>query len=150
MAECIGIIIFVIIIGGFFCFRQVIDYSGVIDSMFQISNGSIINLLLIDANIVFINSFIEELFFRGFLSNTFKNKKIAYFISSLMFALYHSFMLINWFDIVIYTGILFGLFIIGMVFIKLNEKSENIYSSWIVHMFCNFALNVVGLILFIS
>ena len=30
----------------------------------------------------------------------------------------------------------------------LNEKCENIYMSWLVHMFANFAINTVGCILF--
>ena len=30
----------------------------------------------------------------------------------------------------------------------LNELNNNIYSSWFVHMFANFAINTVGFILF--
>ena len=30
----------------------------------------------------------------------------------------------------------------------LNEVNDNIYSSWFVHMFCNFAINTIGFILF--
>ena len=30
----------------------------------------------------------------------------------------------------------------------LNERCENIYMSWLVHMFANFAINTVGCILF--
>ena len=48
----------------------------------------------------------------------------------------------------IFAIILIGLFAGGLIFNYLNEKSETIYSSWLVHMFANFAINTVGFILF--
>ena len=42
------------------------------------------------------------------------------------------------------AGLVFG----GCIFNYLNELNDNIYSSWFVHMFANFAINTVGLILF--
>jgi hypothetical protein len=35
-----------------------------------------------------------------------------------------------------------------VIFNILNEKSENIYASWLSHMFANFAINTIGFILF--
>ena len=43
---------------------------------------------------------------------------------------------------------MFGLIAGGCIFDYLNEKNGNIYSSWFVHMFANFAINTVGMILF--
>ena len=52
------------------------------------------------------------------------------------------------FNIIIYFLALFGLFIGGCIFNYLNERYENIYPSWIVHMCANFAINAVGFMLF--
>ena len=41
-----------------------------------------------------------------------------------------------------------GLIVGGCIFNYLNEKNDNIYPSWFVHMFANFAINTVGFILF--
>ena len=48
----------------------------------------------------------------------------------------------------IYLVLLAGLFVGGCIFNYLNEKSESIYTSWITHMFANFAINTVGFMLF--
>ena len=48
----------------------------------------------------------------------------------------------------LYKLLLFGLIIGGCIFNYLNEKNDNIYVSWIVHMFINFGINTVGGILF--
>lgn len=57
-------------------------------------------------------------------------------------------MMKGWFSIYLYIITLIGLFIGGLIFNYLNEKNENIYSSWLVHMFANFAINTIGFILF--
>jgi membrane protease YdiL (CAAX protease family) len=65
-----------------------------------------------------------------------------------MFAFYHAGMTAGWFNIAIFVLTLTGLFAAGAIFDFINEKSENIYASWLVHMFANFAINTVGFILF--
>ena len=57
-------------------------------------------------------------------------------------------MMIGWFGIGIVLLALAGLYVGGVIFNILNEKSENIYASWLSHMFANFAINTIGFILF--
>ena len=64
------------------------------------------------------------------------------------FALYHIAMMIGWFGLPVIIISLVGLFIGGMIFNRFDEKSENIYLSWLIHMFANFATNTIGFILF--
>lgn len=146
-AILLGIIVFGVIIINFFLTKNIIDYSGMLDSIVKMSNSSLINLLLIDFHIIFINAFIEEFFFRGFIYYNLKENKYAVLISSVLFALYHSFMIIDWFNPLISIITLVGLVLVGIIFVNLNKKSENIYSSWFVHMAANLALNISGLIL---
>ena len=95
--------------------------------------------------------FLEEFFFRGFAFLSIKNthsKKFAYIFSSLAFALYHIAMMIGWFGLPVILISVLGLFVGGTIFNKFDEKNENIYLSWLVHMFANFATNTIGFILF--
>ena len=65
-----------------------------------------------------------------------------------MFSIYHIGMLIGSFDWYVIILLLLGLIVGGCIFNYLNEKNDNIYVSWIVHMFINFAINTIGGILY--
>ncbi len=76
------------------------------------------------------------------------NENLAYIFSAAVFALYHIAMMTGWFSPVLFVLAMAGLFAGGLIFNYLNSKSENIYTSWLVHMFANFAINTIGLLLF--
>ena len=76
------------------------------------------------------------------------SRKAAYLFSSVIFALYHVGMLVDMFQFGVLLLLLAGLIVGGCIFNYLNEKNRNIYPSWFVHMFANFAINTVGFILF--
>ena len=97
------------------------------------------------------NSFLEEFFFRGYGFITLKkytSRRFAYIFSSVIFAIYHVGMLVDMFNIWTSILLLVGLIIGGCIFNYLNEANDNIYPSWFVHMFANFAINTIGFILF--
>ena len=109
------------------------------------------NFIYVSLYISLMNSFLEEFFFRGYGFITLKKytgRRFAYIFSSLIFAAYHVGMLIGMFDLGTLALLLFGLIVGGCIFNYLNEKNNNIYPSWFVHMFANFAINTVGFILF--
>ena len=109
------------------------------------------NFIYAATYIALINSFLEEFFFRGYGFITLKrysNRRYAYLSSSIAFASYHIGMLLEMFNIYVLIFLLISLIFGGCLFNYLNEKNNNIYSSWFVHMFTNFAINSIGLILF--
>ena len=109
------------------------------------------NFIFVAGYISFENSFLEEFFFRGYAFILLKqktNRIFAYAFSSGLFAFYHVGMTFGWFQGFVYVLALLGLFFGGCIFNFLNEKCKNIYLSWLVHMFANFAINTVGMILF--
>ncbi|MDO4608363.1 MAG: CPBP family glutamic-type intramembrane protease, partial [Clostridia bacterium] len=73
---------------------------------------------------------------------------LAYLFSSVIFAFYHIGMTAGWVALPIFICGFVGLIAGGVIFNYLNDKHENIYSSWLVHMFINFGINTVGFILF--
>lgn len=134
-----------LILGGFF------DFSNVVSSLSANVGIDNSNFIFVAIYISFINSLLEEFFFRGFAFLKLKevaSRKFAYIFSSLAFALYHVAMMIGWFDISLFILTLSGLFVGGVIFNYFNEKYKNIYVSWLIHMFANFAINIVGFMLF--
>lgn len=147
----LGIIIYLGIVLSYFFTRNIIDYSNVAPNLTSSMGITSENLIYVTLYISFLNSFLEEFFFRGFGFITLKkhaNRILAYMVSSLCFSVYHIGMMIGSFYLSTLLLLVVGLFVGGCVFNYLNEKSDNIYFSWIVHMFANFGINTVGFILF--
>lgn len=151
LSLSLGLGIFAVILGGYFLLRSVIDFSGIADKLTGDVGVNRDNFVFVSLYISFVNSLLEEFFFRGFAFLTLKRnttRKFAHSFSALAFSLYHAGMMIGWFGIGIVLLALAGLYVGGVIFNILNEKSENIYASWLSHMFANFAINTIGFILF--
>lgn len=142
----LGLAVYVIIIGGFLLIRQLIDWSAISSSL----QNSHENIFLMGAYISLINSLLEEFFFRGFAFLMLKElagSKPAYLFSAGIFSLYHIAIMHSWFSPLIFILMLIGLFFAGILFNWLNERYQNIYASWLVHMFANLAINTIALLL---
>ena len=147
----LGIIIFGVILGGYFALRGVIDFSGVTSSLTSGMGITADNFVWVAIYISIMNSFLEEFFFRGFGFITLRkyvSVKFAYFFSPVLFAIYHVGMLAGMFHPAVLALLMFGLIVGGLIFNALNDKLGNIYPSWFVHMAANFAINTIGFILF--
>ena len=73
---------------------------------------------------------------------------MASLFSAAAFALYHTAMMIGWFPPAVFLLALLGLTVGGLLFNRLNRTDGSIWTSWLVHMFANFAINTVGFLLF--
>ncbi len=150
-ALALGVLVYGVIVGGYFLLRNGFDFSGIASKLTADTGVSADNFLYVALYISFVNSFLEEFLFRGFAFITLKGvtaRPFAYIFSSAMFAIYHGGMTAGYFHIGIFLLTLTALFAAGLMFNLLNEKSGNIYTSWLVHMFANFGINTVGMILF--
>lgn len=151
IALCLGFVIYGVVIGAYWIFKDVFDFSALTGSLNETTGVNKSNFMWVAIYISFVNSLLEEFFFRGFSFITLKkltSRRFAYVFSSMAFALYHIAMMIGWFGLPVILISLVGLFIGGMIFNRFDEKSENIYLSWLIHMFANFATNTIGFILF--
>ena len=150
-ALFLGLGVYAVILGGYFFTRNIIDYSNVTSSLTSGMGITAENFIYVSLYISLMNSFLEEFFFRGYGFITLKkytSRKVAYLFSSSLFAGYHIGMLVEMFHFGALLLLLFGLIVGGCIFNYLNERNDNIYPSWFVHMFANFAINTVGFILF--
>lgn len=147
----IGIGIFVLIIGAYFIMNNFIDLENIKELLEKNVRVNKDNFIWVALYISFINSLLEEFFFRGFLFLNLKKiskRKFAHSISAFFFAIYHVSIMSNWFTPSLFIISMIGLFVGGLIFNYLNEKNENIYGSWIVHMMANFSINTIGFIMF--
>lgn len=147
----LGAAVYAVIMGAYFLLRNTIDFSKVTASLTNGMDITADNFVYVALYISLANSFLEEFFFRGYGFITLKkytDRKFAYIFSSCVFAAYHVGMLVGMFGIGALALMMFGLIAGGCIFNYLNEKNDNIYSSWFVHMFANFAINTIGMILF--
>lgn len=147
----LGLSVFVFILAAYKIIGPFFDFSSVTTSMEKELGVTKDNFLLVAVYISFVNALLEEFFFRGFAYLELKkwiSRRNALVISAGAFALYHVSMMLNWFSLPLFALLLTGLFVGGLLFNFINERSNNIYSSWMVHMFANFAINTVGLMLY--
>ena len=151
LAFSLCIPVFAIILGAYAIFRNVFDFSMITGALTGDIGVNKDNFVFVAIYISFVNSLLEEFFFRGFaflaLAES-ASKKYAYAFSAGAFALYHIAMMTGWFSVAVFALALIGLFAGGIIFNYLNDRGGNIYTSWLVHMFANFAINLIGFHLF--
>ena len=142
----LGLIIYVIIMAAFFITKGVFNYSSLVNSLSADQKVSQNSFILIALYISFCNSLLEEFLFRfvAFIKlSEYTTKNIAYIFSSCMFALYHIAMIGSSFPVPLLLLALVGLAVGGGIFNYVDHKSRNIYNSWIIHMFADFAIMTI-------
>ena len=150
-AFSLAVPLYLLIIGAYLLLKNVFDFSAITTSLTGDVGVNRDNFIFVALYISFVNSLLEEFFFRGFIFLGLKKITKAYsahIISALLFAVYHIAMLSGWFSVPIFILAMAGLFAGGIIFNMLNSKFNSIYISWLVHMFANFAINTIGLLLF--
>lgn len=150
-AILLGMFSFVVVLGAYYILRPFIDFPHIVTDLQNRLKVSRMNYLLIGAYVIFINSFLEEVFFRGFIfARLYQNglRLRAYFLSSLLFALYHVSIFQTWFAWPMMLLALFGLMVGGIIFCWLNHRTLKIHYSWIAHVFADMAIIWIGYTLF--
>lgn len=145
----LGVGLYALIVGGYLLLRQFVDFTPIVGALSQNAGVTRGNFLFISLYISFINSLLEEFFFRGFLFLNLRRYSpvLAHIFSAAVFSLYHTAMMLGWFSPWLFALALLGLFLGGLIFNFLDARPGNIYTSWLVHMFANFAINTVGFLL---
>jgi len=146
-----GVGVYLFIMGAYFIIGPYFDFSNVTVALADNYGVKKENFVQVALYISFVNSLLEEFFFRGFAFLTLKklvSRRFAYLFSAAAFSLYHIAIMSSWFNPFLFLLLIACLFVAGIFFDWLNEKSNTIYTSWLVHMCANFATNTVGFILF--
>ena len=128
----LGSFIYAVILGAYTLTKNFFDYASLVQSLSadqKVNSGSFIGVALY---ISFCNSFLEEFFFRfvAFIRlSKYTARKIAMIGMS--------------FPPLMLLLALIGLAIGGLLFDYVDSKNENIYHSWVIHMFADFAIMTI-------
>lgn len=145
----LGIFIYFVIMFSYFITKNIFDYKELVLSLSSDQKVSSSNFIYIALYISFCNSFLEEFLFRflAFIKlSKYIKKRYAYLFSSFMFAIYHIAMVGSSFPFPLLIISILGLAAGGYVFDYIDEKNDNIYNSWFVHMFADFAIMTIWFI----
>jgi len=151
LSISLGIGAYIFILGAYYLLSPYFDLSNITKTIQANIGVNKNNFVFVALYISLINSLLEEFFFRGFAFLSLKqltSRKFAYLFSAGAFSLYHIAIMTDWVSPLLFTLLIVSLFVAGLFFNWLNEKSNNIYSSWMVHMCANFAINTIGFMLF--
>ena len=143
----LGVGVFLVGIITYLVFRNFIDFTKLTRSLLVDQHITRGQFILVALYISFGNSLLEEFIFRlvSFIKlKEYCNKRFAYIFSAFMFSIYHAAMIGMSFPFLLTLFCLICLFVLGILFNYLDDKDNNIYNSWFVHMFCDFAIMVVA------
>ena len=151
VSLALGAGVYAVVLGAYFTLRGVFDSSALTAALTAQTGVTRENFLFVSLYISFVNSLLEEFFFRGFAFLTLRryaSRAFACWFSALAFAVYHLAMMRGWFSVWVTLLALLGLTAGGLIFNRVDEADGTVYRSWLVHMFANFATNTVGFLLF--
>ena len=148
-AVCVVIAVLTVgvILGGYALIRDFVDPNQIKDSLLNKEKVSVDNFLYVALYISAVNSFLEEIFFRGLLFLQIKKlgyRKLAYNISAICFAIYHIGIVTSWFNIWVFFLIIFLLYVAGVILNFAAEKCDSFIGSWVIHIAANLGINAIG------
>ncbi|MDF2539450.1 MAG: Abortive infection protein [Herbinix sp.] len=147
----LGAGVYLFILGAYYVLGPYFDFSNVTVALSENYGVKKDNFIAVALYISFINSFLEEIFFRGFaflILKKFTSRRVAYLFSAASFSLYHVAIMSDWFHIMLFLLLILSLFVAGLLFNWFDEKRNTVYTSWLVHMAANLATNTIGFMLF--
>ena len=139
--------IFILILAVAFSLKSFIDTEAISSDFGNRMRLSRSSMIIAGIYTIFINSFIEEYFFRGFIfQELIKQKwnKSAYIISSAAFAIYHVSIFEAWFSLWLMLLMVLGLFAGGLIFAYFVKRTGSILTSWFIHVSADLALVLFG------
>lgn len=147
----LGLLSMVILILAFILLEEYIDGEAIILDLKNRLDISLKEYIWIAVYITFVNSLLEEFYFRGFIFLKLYQSDfpvLGYLYSSALFAVYHVAIFATWFSWELMLLALAGLFVVGLIFNWLNTKSNNFLNSWILHICADIAIVLIGFYLF--
>ncbi|MDP3698839.1 MAG: type II CAAX endopeptidase family protein [Nanoarchaeota archaeon] len=109
------------------------------------------NLLMIGIYIIFVNSLLEEYFWRGFLfEKLIKNSKpiFAYLITGIAFSFHHLVFYFTWFTWPFLLLATFGLVSFALLMNYIFQKYHDLFSCWLIHLCADTAQILIALKIF--
>lgn len=149
----LGIGTYIVIIAGYFLLSDFIDAKQITDSLLAKENITASNFIFVALYISFVNSLLEEMFFRGLLYNRLRKLTkghTAFAVSALLFSIYHIGIMTSWFSPVMFFVIIVMLFIAGLALNLFCRWCDSFFASWIIHIAANLSINTIGFMMLLK
>jgi membrane protease YdiL (CAAX protease family) len=128
--------------------KNYIDLGLISTSLQSLASINSTNIILIGIYVIFINSLLEEMFWRGYIfKGLYSNPFIAHIVSAFCFALFHSVFFVYWFNIYLIILIFIALFIFAVVENYVLLKTQDLFSCWLIHAVADIVQITIGLII---
>jgi membrane protease YdiL (CAAX protease family) len=91
---------------------------------------------------IFLNSFLEEFFYRGFAFGLLvkKHRWLGYLLPATVFTVQHILFIYHWVTPLPFGMAVVALFVLALVLEKLYEKADSIVAPWLLHAFGDLAM----------
>jgi len=147
-AAALACSVFAVIWGGYALLAPWLDLSAVTGNLTAKEGITAATFPIAAVYISFVNSMLEEFFFRGFaFLSAGQRSRAVWICSALAFALYHVSIMDGWFPPPLFLLFTAGLAVVGLLF-NFLDRDGTIWPAWLVHMAANLAINTIGMRLF--
>ena len=140
-----GVYLFILI--GYFLIQGFLDVEQIRQRLMGKEGIDAGNFIFVALYISIVNSFVEELFFRGLAFRELHQRGhclFAYLFSASTFAVYHVGIMSGWFSLPVFVLMIAGLFAAGIVLNLFCQYTDSILGSWVIHIAANLAINTIG------
>jgi membrane protease YdiL (CAAX protease family) len=144
----VGLLFFIIICSFFYFFHEYLIYPDQTKIILRKWNFNLDHLYLLLFIIIFVNSILEEIYWRGFMIlklSYLKHRLFLVFVTAFFYALYHLITTTKLFDVS--SGILFTVvvFSVGLFWGYIRLKYKSLYPSILSHLLADLGIMVVYL-----
>lgn len=122
--------------GSFLVFKNYLDLEYIADNLQAVMDLNLSNLIFIGLYIIFVNSLLEEYFWRGFLFDKLTHLAtpwLAYALTGIAFSFHHVVFYYNWFSPTFFWLATIGLIGYAVIMSYVFSRYRDLYSCWLVH-----------------
>jgi membrane protease YdiL (CAAX protease family) len=131
----------------FFILEKYLDFQIIVSKLQEAASINLGNLIFIGIYIIFVNSLLEEFFWRGFLFKHLRESIkpwMAYALTGIAFSFYHIMFYYNWFNVVFLIIATLGLAAYATAMNLIFQKYKDLFSCWLVHGIADMAMIFVA------
>ncbi len=144
IAVGLGVLALVIFWGAYFSLRGLlkIDEDLIIRSTGEQFGVTRQNVLLVAPLTIFLNSMLEEFFYRGFSFGLLvkKNRWLGYLLPASVFTVQHMLFIYQWSTPLKLVIAVVALFVFALVLQTIYEKAQSLVTPWVIHIFGDVAM----------
>jgi membrane protease YdiL (CAAX protease family) len=147
----VGILLSIIYFSAYFVFKGYLNLESIGNNLDQLASINATNIIFIGVYIVFINSLLEEFFWRGFIfkeTNKLMTPLLTYLITGIAFSFHHVMFYYTWFSFPLFSLVTIGLVGFAVIVNFIFQQYEDLYSCWLIHGMVDIVQITIAIMIF--